>query len=96
VADIDVKLSAQEPIVERDGNPTLKFQRKWQLVVEPQTYSVASLPATAKTGALSYATDLRVFDGAGTQETAGNGTGGHVTFTGAAWVITGTNITAVA
>lgn len=96
MAEYDSKLSASEPIVDQAGNPTLKFQRKWQLIVEPQIYTVAALPVTVKIGSLAYVSDLRVFDGAGTQEGAGSGTGGHVTFTPAGWVITGTNIAAVA
>lgn len=59
------------------------------------TYTVATLPA-GSTGDTVFATDCRVFNGAGTQEGAGLGTGGLVTYNGAAWKIEGTNVTAVA
>lgn len=60
-----------------------------------KSYTVGTLPAGA-TGAVVYATNLRVFNGAGTQESGGNGTGGTVEYNGSAWKIAGTNITAVA
>lgn len=60
-----------------------------------KTYTVATLPS-GTTGAIVYATNLRVFNGAGTQEGAGVGTGGSVEYNGSAWKIAGTNITAVA
>jgi len=59
------------------------------------TYTVATLPA-GSTGDTVFATDCRVFNGAGTQEGAGLGTGGLVTYNGASWKIEGTNVTAVA
>ena len=59
-------------------------------------YTVAGLPAAGTQGRKAYASNLRVFNGAGTQEGAGLGTGGEVTDNGTAWKITGTNITAVA
>lgn len=59
------------------------------------SYTVAGLPAGV-TGAIVYCSNLRVFNGAGTQEGAGVGTGGHVTYNGTAWKISGTNVTAVA
>ncbi len=31
---IDYNISASEPIVDKDGKPTLKFQRKWQKIIE--------------------------------------------------------------
>jgi len=59
-------------------------------------YTVAGLPAAGTMGRKAYASNLRVFNGAGTQEGAGLGTGGEVTDNGTAWKITGTNVTAVA
>lgn len=59
-------------------------------------YTVGTLPA-GRAGDRAYATDLRVFNGAGTQESAGLGTGGLVTCNSAGiWKIAGTNITAIA
>ena len=58
-------------------------------------YTVGTLPS-GKVGDLAFATDLRVFNGAGTQEGAGVGTGGVVSHNGVAWKIIGTNVTAVA
>lgn len=34
MAEIDYKINASEPIVDAEGRPTLKFQRKWQKMVE--------------------------------------------------------------
>lgn len=58
------------------------------------SYTVATLPAGAA-GMVAYCSDMRVFDGAGTKEGAGVGTGGIATYTGA-WKVAGTNSTAVA
>lgn len=58
-------------------------------------YTVATLP-TGASGMQAFASNLRVFDGAGVQEGAGAGTGGLCTHNGTAWKIAGTNITAVA
>jgi hypothetical protein len=60
-----------------------------------KTYTVANLPSAA-TGDVAFATDCRVFNGAGTQEGAGVGTGGLVSYNGTNWKIAGTNVTAVA
>lgn len=89
-------VGAGETIVDKDGRATVDFAAKWQRLLSPATYLVANLPASARRGAWAYATDLRVFNGAGTQETAGNGTGGLVSFNGTNWKIAGTNVTAVA
>lgn len=66
-----------------------------QAVIYLDAYTVATLPS-GEAGQIAYASDLRVFDGAGTQETGGNGTGGVVSFNGSNWVVIGTNSTAVA
>jgi hypothetical protein len=58
-------------------------------------YTVALLPA-GRAGDVVFATDCRVFNGAGTQEGAGAGTGGLVCHNGTAWKIVGTNVTAIA
>lgn len=59
-------------------------------------YTVAGLPAAGTAGRMAYASNLRVFNGAGTQEGVGAGTGGVVHDNGTAWKIAGTNVTAVA
>ena len=47
-------------------------------------------------GSTAYATNCRVYNGAGGQVGAGVGTGGAVNHNGTAWKIAGTNVTAVA
>lgn len=47
-------------------------------------------------GWTAFATDCCMFDGTGTQEATGMGTGGLVTHNGTAWKIAGTNVTASA
>lgn len=89
-------LSALSPIVNENGTPTLDFLAKWQAVTHPTQFTVSSLPDSARIGEWAYATDLRVFNGAGTQETSTNGTGGLVSWNGSNWVIVGTNVTAAA
>lgn len=64
-------------------------------VLKLKSYTVATLP-TGVAGDMVFATDCRVFNGAGTQEGAGTGTGGVVSHNGTAWKIAGTNVTAVA
>ncbi len=60
------------------------------------SFVVASLPSGSAAGETVYASNCRVFNGAGTQEGAGVGTGGLVNYNGTAWKIAGTNVTAVA
>lgn len=60
------------------------------------SFTVAALPTGVAAGNTAFATNCRVFNGAGTQEGAGAGTGGLVTYNGSAWKIAGTNVTAVA
>lgn len=64
-------------------------------LIQNRVYTVATLP-TGVQGRQCYASDLRVFNGAGVQEGAGLGTGGTVVYNGTAWKIAGTNVTAVA
>lgn len=61
-----------------------------------RSYTVATLPTPGTVGRVAWASNCRVFDGAGVQEGAGLGTGGLVTDNGTAWKIAGTNVTAVA
>lgn len=61
-----------------------------------RSYTVAALPTPGTAGRLAWASNCRVFNGAGTQEGAGAGTGGLVTDNGTNWKIAGTNVTAVA
>jgi hypothetical protein len=58
-------------------------------------YTVATLP-TGVTGAIAYASNARVFNGAGVQEAAGAGTGSLVVYTASAWKVVGTNVPASA
>ena len=58
--------------------------------------TVATLPTPGTAGRVAYASNCRVFDGAGTQEGAAAGTGSIVVDNGTAWKIAGTNITAIA
>lgn len=60
-----------------------------------KSYTVATLPS-GSAGMLAFASNLRVYNGAGTLEGAGAGTGGVVSHNGTAWKIIGTNITASA
>lgn len=89
-------LQTGERVVNKDGRAQFEFVAKWNRLVASYTYQVAELPPSAERGDLAYATDLCVFDGAGTQETTGNGTGGLVTFNGTNWVVAGTNVVASA
>ena len=59
------------------------------------SFTVSTLP-TGAAGQTVFCSNCRVFNGAGTQEGAGVGTGGLVSYNGTAWKIVGTNITAVA
>lgn len=61
-----------------------------------RSYTVATLPTPGTAGRVAWASNCRVFNGAGVQEGAGLGTGGLVTDNGTAWKIAGTNVTAVA
>jgi hypothetical protein len=45
---------------------------------------------------LAYASDARVFDGAGAQEAAGAGSGGLACWSGSVWRLAGTNVVAAA
>lgn len=59
------------------------------------SFTVATLPA-GTIGQRVFASNCRMFNGAGVQEGAGVGTGGMVGYNGTAWKIAGTNVTAVA
>nr|WP_295470266.1 hypothetical protein [Mesorhizobium sp.] len=61
-----------------------------------RSYTVAALPTPGTAGRMAWASNCRVFNGAGTQEGAAAGTGGLVTDNGTNWKIAGTNVTAVA
>ena len=64
--------------------------------IRPGQYTVATLPAAGIVGRLAYATNARMFNGTGTLEASGQGSGGLVTDNGSAWKIAGTNVTASA
>ncbi len=62
-----------------------------------RSYAVSALPASGMTaGTLAYASNGRMFNGAGTLEGAGAGTGGVVCWNGSAWKIAGTDQTVTA
>lgn len=90
------RLSVGDQIVDSAGRAMLGLVQKWAALLPPIECTVAGLPTNAALGAKAYVTDLRVFDGAGTREGAGAGSGGEVQWNGSAWVITGTNVTAAA
>jgi Major tropism determinant N-terminal domain len=60
------------------------------------SYTVAALPAPGTPGRMAFASNCRMFNGTGTQEGSGAGTGGLVVDNGTAWKIAGTNVTAIA
>lgn len=74
------------------ANPVIDQNRLHRL----RSYTVATLPTPGTAGRLAYASNCRVFNGAGVQEGAGAGTGGTVVDNGSNWKIAGTNVTAVA
>jgi hypothetical protein len=82
-----------DTIVGRASTDTLTLKTLTSPIIT--TTTVAGLPA-GTTGMIAFATNLRVFNGAGVQEGAAAGTGGHVSYNGSAWKIMGTNVTAVA
>ena len=96
MADPNLTLLQSDRIVDNQGRPTLPFVAKWQRLLRPRQLAVLDLPTNGKIGDWAYSPDLRVFDGAGTQEGAGLGTGGLVSFNGTDWVIAGTNVVASA
>jgi len=56
------------------------------------SFTVSTLPS-GSAGAIAFASDARVFNGAGTLEAAGSGSGGLLVHNGTAWKIAGTNQT---
>lgn len=52
--------------------------------LKPGAFTVATLPA-GSAGGVVWCSNLRVFDAAGAQQTAGNGTGGWVVYNGTNW-----------
>lgn len=63
--------------------------------ISPGSFTVAGLPA-GTVRMMAYCSNARMWNGAGVQEGAGVGTGGHVTYNGTAWKVAGTNTTAIA
>ena len=59
-------------------------------------FAVSTLPAAGNAGRTAFASNCRMFNGTGSLEAAGAGTGGLVVDNGTAWKIAGTNVTAVA
>lgn len=59
-----------------------------------RSYTVAGLPSSGvAAGTLAFASNGRMFDGAGSLEAAGAGTGGVVCWNGSDWKVAGTNQT---
>ncbi|TDR88966.1 DUF2793 domain-containing protein [Enterovirga rhinocerotis] len=56
------------------------------------SYTVSGLPAAGTVGRIAYAVNGRAFNGAGTQEAPGAGTGTLVTDDGTVWRIAGTSV----
>jgi hypothetical protein len=56
-----------------------------------RSYTVAALPTPGVAGRVAFASNGRMYNGAGTLESAGAGTGGLVCDNGTAWKIVGTN-----
>lgn len=62
-----------------------------------RSYTVSALPGSGIfAGTLAYASNGRMFNGSGTLEGAGAGTGGVVCWNGSAWKVAGTNQTVAA
>lgn len=60
--------------------------------LHPPVCTVAALPSSGiATGAMAYASDACVFDGAGVREASGSGSGGLVCWSGTSWRLAGTN-----
>ena len=89
------------PVSPAPGTPQFRYDgTAWSSVgiissYRLPVYTVAALP-TGVAGSEAFASNCRMFNGAGVQEGAGAGTGGLVTHNGAVWKIAGTNVTAVA
>lgn len=57
------------------------------------SYTVATLPTAGTAGRVAYASNGRNYNGSGTLEAAGSGTGCFVIDSGSAWKVAGTNQT---
>ncbi|MGX7706323.1 hypothetical protein [Methylobacterium sp. Gmos1] len=57
------------------------------------SFTVAALPAAGIAGRMAWASNGRAYNGAGTLQAAGAGTGVHVSDDGTAWRVVGTNQT---
>lgn len=62
--------------------------------VKVPAYTVATLPVAGTAGRTVHCSNARMFNGAGTLESSGAGTGGLLIDNGSAWKIAGTNVTA--
>jgi hypothetical protein len=60
-----------------------------------RSFTVGTLPSAGTAGRTAFASNGRMFDGAGVKEGAGSGTGGLVVDNGTNWKVAGTNSTAV-
>lgn len=61
--------------------------------VKPASYTVSTLPSAGSAGRVAYCSNARMFNGTGTLEGSGSGSGGLVVDNGTAWKIAGTNVT---
>ncbi len=62
-------------------------------LIRARSYTVGTLPTPSTAGRIAWASNGRGFNGAGTLEGAGAGTGVLVVDTGSAWRVAGTNQT---
>lgn len=80
----------------RDGTlytQTSPVEHRVNLPIRSRAYTVAALPSPGVAGRQVWASNGRAYNGAGTLEGAGAGTGVLVTDNGTAWKIAGTNQT---
>jgi len=89
-------LATGDGTIRTDYNSTTPGTWTFAMPVTVAKYTVSTLPAPGVAGRMAFASNCRMFNGAGTQEGAGSGTGGLVVDNGTAWKIAGTNVTAIA
>lgn len=76
-----------------NGTLTLSGTATFLSTIRLASYTVATLPTAGITGRVAYASNGRAYNGAGTLEGAGAGTGTLVVDSGSAWRVAGTNQT---
>jgi len=81
-----VILASGDGVIHLDFNKTNSAAWTLSAPIVLKTFTVATLPAPGIPGRTMFAPNLRVFNGAGTQQGAGAGTGGIVVDNGTHWV----------